>query len=84
MPPGRNGPEYTCASGIIKYALEQERDPFRYIEQPMDQLKPQKKFIGVIGKPSGRGQYQPDDEETTRERQGSILQSIKEVFKELF
>lgn len=32
MPPGRNTQEYSAASGIIRYALEKERDPYRYIE----------------------------------------------------
>jgi cell division protein FtsA len=32
MPPSRNGVEYTCASGIIRYVLEKERDPLKYID----------------------------------------------------
>jgi cell division protein FtsA len=76
MPPGRNGPEYTCASGIIRYALEQERDPFRYIEQPLDQiLKP------AIKRPQGMASGQGAEQEA---KGPSILESIKSVIKELF
>lgn len=35
MPPGRNMQEYTAAAGIIRYAIEKERDPLRYIENPI-------------------------------------------------
>lgn len=76
MPPGRNGPEYTCASGIIRYALEQERDPFRYIEQPLDQLlKP------AIKRPQSAVSGSGSEQET---KGPSIIESIKSVFKELF
>ncbi len=80
MPPGRNGPEYTCASGIIKYALEQERDPFRYMEQSLDLLKGQSRGTGT--QPGSRD-YDAGSQEPAR-REGSIFQSIKDVFKELF
>jgi cell division protein FtsA len=74
MPPGKNGPEYTCAAGIIRYALEQERDPYRYIEQSMDFITtkpssirdPDKPMVGP--KPRGK----------------SFLESIIDVIKELF
>ena len=32
MPPSRNGVEYTCAAGIIRYVLEKERDSLKYID----------------------------------------------------
>ncbi|MDL2263378.1 cell division protein FtsA [Synergistaceae bacterium OttesenSCG-928-I11] len=80
MPPGRNGPEYTCASGIIKYALEQERDPFRYMEQSLDLLKGQSRGSAAQ---SGSRDYDAGSQEPAR-REGSIFQSIKDVFKELF
>ena len=76
MPPGRNGPEYACASGIIRYALEQERDPFRYIEQPLDQL---------LKLPIKRSQDIGQHSDTEQETKGpSIIESIKSVLKELF
>lgn len=34
MPPGRNTQEYSSAAGIIRYILEKERDPFRYLDNP--------------------------------------------------
>jgi cell division protein FtsA len=80
MPPGRNGPEYTCASGIIKYALEQERDPHRYMEQSLDILKLQGRGTGPQ---AGLRDYDGSSQEPAR-REGSIFQLIKTVFKELF
>lgn len=80
MPPQRNGPEYTCASGIIRYVLEQERDPFRYIEQPMDQLK-------IPNKSGGRRVIFPPqitDEDKAKKTESSIWQSITDAFKDLF
>lgn len=35
MPPGRNTQEYSSAAGIIRYVLERERDPFRYLDNPL-------------------------------------------------
>ena len=32
MPPGRNTSEYASASGIIRYMIAKERDPFRYMD----------------------------------------------------
>lgn len=32
MPPGRNTQEYSSAAGIIRYIIERERDPFRYLD----------------------------------------------------
>ena len=84
MPPGRNGQEYTCASGIIRYALEQERDPFRYMEQPLEQLRNQSRQQQQPSvKASGRD-YSGDSGRESAPREGSIIQSIKDVFKELF
>ena len=34
MPPGRDTQEYSSAAGIIRYILEKERDPFRYLDNP--------------------------------------------------
>jgi hypothetical protein len=36
MPPSRNGVEYTCAAGIIRYVLEKERDPLKYIDNSFE------------------------------------------------
>jgi cell division protein FtsA len=69
MPPNKNGPEYTCAAGIIRYALEQERDPYRYIEQSMD-------FITT--KPPIR------DPHIVKPQKKSVWDSIVDVIRELF
>ncbi len=87
MPPGRNGPEYACAAGIIRYALEQERDPFRYMEQSMEQLRSgPARYAAAQGRvPASRG-YRGEEigADEPKQREGSLLQSLKEVLKELF
>jgi cell division protein FtsA len=83
MPPGRNGPEFTCAAGIIRYALEQERDPFRYIEQSMDQLKSRGDIIDGNKKPRGGEQGDDRPREPLFGGKG-ILQYLKDLLKELF
>lgn len=35
MPPGRNTQEYSAAAGIIRYMVEKEKDPFRYLDNPL-------------------------------------------------
>jgi cell division protein FtsA len=78
MPPNRNGEEYTCAAGIIRYVLEQERDPFRFIDNSFDSsiadvpIAPTMglgKMMSSVGRGGGRIPF---------------LQSIINLFKELF
>jgi cell division protein FtsA len=78
MPPNRNGAEYTCAAGIIRYVLEQERDPFRFIDNSFDSfiadpsIAPPMgigKMINSTGRGGGRFPF---------------VQSIINLFKELF
>jgi len=71
MPPSRNGPEYTCAAGIIRYVLEQERDQFRFIDNSFDPAP-----AVANDSPMERG--------GKRAPKTSILQSIINLFKELF
>ncbi|MDR1886182.1 MAG: cell division protein FtsA [Synergistaceae bacterium] len=81
MPPGRNGPEYTCAAGIIRYALEQERDPYRYIEQSMDMIidhtraQIKKKLPGMTEEHEGNGGPKP---------RKNFFENILDLLKELF
>lgn len=84
MPPGRNMQEYTAASGIIRYAVEKERDPFRYIENPIavvarggaDALRQQ---------PYTDGRAQASDKLASGHRAGSNpLKGIANAFKDLF
>ena len=71
MPPSRNGPEYTCAAGIIRYVLEQERDQFRFIDNSFDPAP-----AAVTDGPPERG--------SKRVPKTSFFQSIIDLFKELF
>jgi cell division protein FtsA len=79
MPPGRNGAEYTCAAGIIRYVLEQERDPFRFIDNSFDQatITDTESSGNGFGKSFGRGEKRSSNKPP-------FWQSIINLFKELF
>jgi cell division protein FtsA len=73
MPPGRNGAEHTCAAGIIRYVMEQERDPFRFIGNSFD-------TAAMMDAPikSWKDSSAPSDDKMP------VFQSIIKLFKELF
>lgn len=80
MPPNRNGPEFTCAAGIIRYALERERDPFRYMEKSMDQLKSSGRNFQSVNRAPQNSQI--DSGKETKEPGVSIFETIKRSIKE--
>jgi cell division protein FtsA len=75
MPPSRNGAEYTCAAGIIRYVLEQERDQFRFIDNSFD---PAPASL-MDGQSNGSGKSG-----VRRPQKPPFIQSIINLFKELF
>ncbi|MEG1603613.1 MAG: cell division protein FtsA [Cloacibacillus sp.] len=81
MPPGRNTQEYASAAGIIKYILERERDPFRYLDNPM---------IGKNEQPKSSPVYVPPLSGTPmsgKEKDGpsfSPVDAFKKLFGDLF
>lgn len=78
MHPGRNGPEYACASGIIRYVLEQERDENRYIDLDIDALE-HGRSIGA----SGGGVRKPElDDRELRDSRG-LLGRLIDTFKDM-
>ncbi|MDL2298785.1 cell division protein FtsA [Synergistaceae bacterium OttesenSCG-928-D05] len=83
MPPGRNTQEYTAASGIIRYVLEKERDPFRYLENPqVIDMKDREPHTLV---PPLEKTPVKDGKEPPKERPGfNPFKSIGDVFKDLF
>jgi cell division protein FtsA len=70
MPPSRNGVEYTCAAGIIRYVLEKERDPYKYIDYSFDSNLPPD--IQELNKSQQSGDKTP------------FFQSILNLIRELF
>jgi cell division protein FtsA len=75
MPPARNGSEYTCAAGIIRYVLEQERNPYRFIGNSFD-ANPIMSSSAEQGWEKGAG--------SPKSGHVSFWQSIMNLFKELF
>jgi cell division protein FtsA len=84
MPPGRNSQEYSAAAGIIRYISERERDPFRYLDNPL--------IRGVSGEDAGRPSIVPEtrvriklDENNKASGSGfNPLEGLKNAFKDLF
>jgi cell division protein FtsA len=69
MPPSRNGVEYTCASGIIRYVLERERDPLKYIDSSFESEN-----LEIINPTNAQ----------TPHRKKTVLQYVVNLFRELF
>ncbi|MDR1965608.1 MAG: cell division protein FtsA, partial [Synergistaceae bacterium] len=74
MPPTRSGAEYTCAAGIIRYVLEQERDPFRFIGNSID--------LAPVAQTEGEWVEQPT--KAGKGKWPNFIQLIIKLFKELF
>lgn len=85
MPPGRNGQEYSCAAGIIRYALEKERDLYRYMEPWTQSIKNLGRYPNNLS--SERRISQSPSEDVV----GSVGKSVdgiwdylKRMFREIF
>ena len=83
MPPGRNTQEYSAAAGIIRYITERERDPFRYLDNPLvHAVSP-----GKAGKPSS---IVPEKgvriklDENNKASGFNPIEGLKNAFKDLF
>jgi cell division protein FtsA len=79
MPPGREGADFISAIGTIRYILNKERNPYRFIDEPIDTFRSGGQISGgPNGKPAARsssamwGQVK------------KITEKLKESFKELF
>ena len=81
MPPGRNTQEYASAAGIIKYILDRERDPFRYLDNPSviktDRSKPLPKPEPVFIQDRQPGKSRDDSH-------GGMFDTVKNAIKDLF
>jgi cell division protein FtsA len=69
MPPSRNGVEYTCAAGIIRYVLEKERDPLKYIDSSFEAEKIETADPTIVKQPRGGK---------------TLWQHVRNTFKDLF
>lgn len=86
MPPGRNTQEYSSAAGIIRYIIEKERDPFRYLENPMITKNGSENIKGrtLIPEPLIKIGSKKSSGEKKEGNSFDIFQGIKNLFKELF
>jgi cell division protein FtsA len=82
MPPGRNDCEYTTSSGIIRYIMNKERNPYRYIEAPIEVLRSGGMSAYMAAKRGGQ-------QRNTKSASGGegfrhFLEMVKKSIKELF
>ncbi len=85
MPPGRNTQEYSSAAGIIRYVIEKERYPLRYLDNqlvargvPDNTNRPivREALVSISGKNNSG--------DSSSGRRFEPLDSIKKMFQELF
>jgi len=81
MPPGRNDCEYTTVAGIVRYMTSKERNPYRFIETPISQLRSGSSF-GPLQPPPGKNARKPAN--LSREGFRGVVEYIKKSVKELF
>ena len=81
MPPGRNDCEYTTVAGIVRYMTSKERNPYRFIETPISQLRSGAAF-GPLQPPPGKNARKPAN--FSREGFRGVVEYIKKSVKELF
>ena len=81
MPPGRNDCEYTTVAGIVRYMTSKERNPYRFIETPISQLRSGSSF-GPLQPPPGKNARKPSN--LSREGFRGVVEYIKKSVKELF
>lgn len=80
MPMGRSDSSYINVTGIVRYVLAKERNPYSFIEAPVSQL-------GVRGGASSQnyvGAAVRDYRNTKVSNMGAMLDKVKKSLKELF
>jgi cell division protein FtsA len=80
MPPGRNDCEYTTVAGVVRYMTSRERNPYRYIETPISELRSGAAQIvsGTAGKIQRK--IAGDRTEGIRGFMDYLKKSVKELF----
>lgn len=83
MPPGRDGTEFAASAGVIRYVLQKEEKPYRYLEPSASLLKGRPD----VGGHSTERKILPRLVVDKREADGAIrglMDTIKKSFRELF
>lgn len=82
MPPGRSGLEYTASSGIIRYILEKERNPYWFIEPSSEMLNRRPRTTVKSG--GSRLSALGETSKPHSSRFPDFIETIKRSLKELF
>lgn len=81
LPPSKDGPEFTCASGIIKYLLEQERDQFSFVEPSIDFLDRDRRY------PTDPKKTYPSperDDDDSQRKGASVFSRFRRALSDIF
>ncbi len=81
MPPGRNDTSYINATGTIRYILTRERNPYRFIDSPMSQLRT---GAHVPSQPAAFARKEVREPSRSGQSMKNVIERIKESLKELF
>ena len=84
MPPGRNTQEYASAAGIIRYVLEKERDPLRYLDSPTVRNISERTFTPPQYQKNLYDVNKSDPIERGPGIFAGLVESIKKLFSEFF
>jgi len=82
MPPGMNSEEYSSGAGIIRYILEKERNPYRYMESDLPSEGGASSFRakrGRVGAATGNGRKKVGDGALK-----TVMENIRKSVKDLF
>lgn len=79
MPPGRDDTSFINATGTIRYIMDKERNPHRFIDPPMSQLR-----SGVYVRPQVALRTEPREPSKAGLGMRNMIDRIKESLKELF
>jgi len=83
MPPGRNGAEFAASAGVIRYVLQKELKPYRYLEPSSSLLQDRPDHVGPSSVKKTFTKFVAD----SREADGAIkrfTETLKKSFRELF
>lgn len=83
MPPGRNGAEFAASAGVIRYVLQKELKPYRYLEPSSGLLQGRPDPVGMPLDKNKLPRLSVNKGDAQNALKG-VFETIKKSFRELF
>ena len=83
MPPGRNGAEFAASAGVIRYVLQKELKPYRYLEPSAGLLQGRPDPVGMPLDKNKLPRLSVNKGDAQNALKG-VFETIKKSFRELF